>query len=669
MSDPTNNDSAGVGIDRLMDTLLHDRATRGTGPDEDFLARVEAAIDQQAIQPLGHRTQTARHWYWGAGIAASLAIAAAQTIRHHQAASGSGTAAPLVVATEPQSNRDPVEVKPGVAPVAVEVPDRPVPLPLPQPPPEPVKLRAEERQGGDGRSTAQSPTPGPNHILSGFRAYDAISNQVTFEESVTMEYPGLYLTCDILVAELQSPQLDSATAVNWASSGKIRSAVATGYVVIERSTKEGSVIAKSRNALYDLTTGVITLRDYPVLDDGKNLVRAKEARTTMILLPDGEYRVEGPATYELVTTDNRLSRSRPGGSALAVPGAPADNPIPNTAVDPYGTEYAPDLVAKLKRSQESRIGTGGDESIETNRLVASVNNRPITQSEVRNAAALQVQMLVLQEGHSMSPQVLEQRVKAIEQNALQDLIDRELILESFRKMGATIRPQHVDDAVERFIKERFQGDEKKFVGELKNSGMSLQQFRRFQEESIMVQATRARAVAQVPMAATPAEMEDFWKMNQALSASPESVTMRTLTIWKMVNGDPSTEPSQKALIEEIHGKLRSGADFGTMARAYSVDSGAKDDGLRGTFQKQDLESKLAEAAFNAPVQTVSDVIDLGDFYTILYVEARDNGEATQLSNPNVANEVRRRILEQKRQDTVDRWLAGLRQQANVQIFK
>jgi parvulin-like peptidyl-prolyl isomerase len=350
----------------------------------------------------------------------------------------------------------------------------------------------------------------------------------------------------------------------------------------------------------------------------------------MILLPDGTYRIDGPATYELVTTDNRLSRSRPGIRALA---APADN------------------------------------SIETNRMVASVNNRPITQSQVRNAAALQVQMLVLQEGHSMSPQVLEQRVKAIEQNALQDLIDRELILDSFKRLGATIRPQQVEDAVERFIKERFQGDDKKFFGELKNSGMSLQQFRQLQEESIIIGAMRARNADAVPVFATLDEITEFWESNAPLFSTPGAVKLRTITIWKMVNGDPSTEPSQKALIEEIHGKLRSGADFGTMTRAYSIDSGAKDDGLRGTFQKQDLEPKLAEAAFHVPVQTVSDVIDLGDFYTILFVDAREDGEVASLSDPKVEEKVRRRILEQKRQEAVDRWLRELRQQADILIFE
>jgi len=311
----------------------------------------------------------------------------------------------------------------------------------------------------------------------------------------------------------------------------------------------------------------------------------------------------------------------------------------------------------------------GDDSTEVNRLVAAVNNRPITQSEVRNAAAMQVQVLVMQSGRSMSTEALESKVKEIETNALQDLIDRELILDSFKKMGATIRPQHVDDAVERFIKERFQGDQKKFVLELKNSGMTLQQFRQMQEETIIVQAMRAKNADDVPVFATPTELQKFITENPKLFSTPGAVKLRTITIPKLVDGDVSTALRQKALVEEIHQKLRSGSDFGAMARAYSVDSGAQDDGVRGEFKREDLQASLADAAFAVPVQTVSDVIDLGDFYTIIYVDARDDGEVMSLSDPKVEEEVRRRVLQNKRQESVERWLTRLRRDANIRIFE
>jgi parvulin-like peptidyl-prolyl isomerase len=302
-----------------------------------------------------------------------------------------------------------------------------------------------------------------------------------------------------------------------------------------------------------------------------------------------------------------------------------------------------------------------------NRLVAVVNNRPITLSEVRNAAAMQVQVWVMQYGRSMSAAAIESKVREIEKNALQDLIDRELILHSFKEMGAQIREQNVDDAVQRFIKERFDGDLKQFTLELKNSGMTLQQFRKMQEESIIVQAMRARNADSVPVFATPTEIEKFWKENAELFSSPGHVRLRTITVPKLVNGNVGTALQQKALVDEIHLKLKGGADFGAMARAYSVDSAAQSDGLReGTFKKEDLQQALAEVAFSIRVGSVSDVIDLGDFYTLILVEARDNGKLAPLKE--VEEEVRRRVLQNKRQESVEKWLTRLRRDANIRLF-
>ncbi|MEQ1842411.1 MAG: LptA/OstA family protein, partial [Verrucomicrobiales bacterium] len=156
------------------------------------------------------------------------------------------------------------------------------------------------------------------------------TNVVTFEGNVELDHVEFKMTCDILVAELNNPEKGAKAAVTGqavtgqavpdaagagaaarVASGGIRTATATGYVVIEKLTTEGSQVAKSRKTVYDASTGIVTLSDFPVLDDGKNLVRGKESWTKILLSPDGKYQVDGPATYELVTSDNQLKPGRP----------------------------------------------------------------------------------------------------------------------------------------------------------------------------------------------------------------------------------------------------------------------------------------------------------------------------------------------------------------------
>ena len=293
-------------------------------------------------------------------------------------------------------------------------------------------------------------------------------------------------------------------------------------------------------------------------------------------------------------------------------------------------------------------------------IAAVVNGKVITTSEVRNAAQMQVHMLVM-ENRGMSQGQLEGRVREIEKNALQDLVDRELILDKFKELGATIQPQHVDEAVNRFIRERFKGSRAKFLGELEKSGMTIQQFRKMQEETIVIQAMRSKNAGTNDVIVTPREREEFWKENRKLFSSEGRVKLRTITIAKTADGQ-----SQEGLVKEIRGKLVEGADFASMARAYSVDSGAQDGGSRGEFGPGDLNGKLADVAFNIPVQTVSSVIDLGDFYTLVYVDARESGAVAPLTE--VEDEVHRRVLQNKRQEKVERWLERLRRDANIRIM-
>ncbi|MFT5465119.1 MAG: peptidyl-prolyl cis-trans isomerase SurA [Verrucomicrobiales bacterium] len=294
-------------------------------------------------------------------------------------------------------------------------------------------------------------------------------------------------------------------------------------------------------------------------------------------------------------------------------------------------------------------------------IAAVVNGKVITTSEVRNAAQVQVQMIALQ-NRGMTNAEAAAMIAKIEKSALQDLIDRELILVTFKEeLGATIARQHVDEAVNRFIRERFDGDRTAFVKEMEKSGLSLQQFREMQEDTIIIQAMRSKNAGTGDVIVTPQERLEFWKSNKALFSSPGRVKMRTITIPKEADGNP-----QLAFVEEIRGKLTEGADFATMARTYSIDSAAQNGGQHEELGPGDINSALAEAAFSIPIETVSKIIDLGTHYALVYVDARQDGAIAPLSE--VEDEVHRRVLQNKRQEKVTRWLERLRRDANVRIF-
>lgn len=307
--------------------------------------------------------------------------------------------------------------------------------------------------------------------------------------------------------------------------------------------------------------------------------------------------------------------------------------------------------------------------VEVDSIAAIVNGEVITRSQVYGAAQMQVRMLAMEAQQSgMTEEQFRKKAEAMQKSALNTLIDRQLILSKFKEMGAQIRPQHVDESVDHFIRERFGGDKNKFIEELGKNGLSFKQFRDQQEQTIIVQAMRSREVGDQEPFVTPEEVADWYKKNKDLMFREDSsVRIRTITIPKTEFGDSATEAKQRALADEIYKKLKGGADFAAMARTNSVDSGAEKGGDRGTISKKDLAPELADQAFKMAVGSVSRPIELGgNFLCIMLLEARDLGRVAPLSEVN--EEVRKRVLQNKRQEKLERFLTRLRRDANIKLF-
>jgi hypothetical protein len=69
-----------------------------------------------------------------------------------------------------------------------------------------------------------------------------------------------------------------------------------------------------------------------------------------------------------------------------------------------------------------------------------------------------------------------------------DDIDRALVLREFKRKGFTLPGHFVDEAVQREITERYQGSKSSLEKDLRRSGVSLQDYREFVAEEIVLTA-------------------------------------------------------------------------------------------------------------------------------------------------------------------------------------
>jgi len=299
----------------------------------------------------------------------------------------------------------------------------------------------------------------------------------------------------------------------------------------------------------------------------------------------------------------------------------------------------------------------------SNGIAAVVNGRVITRSEVRDAVTAQEQMLAMQ--FRDDPAALQRELVNLRKTALDSLIDRELVLAEFKRLGATIKPQWVEDDINGIIRESFKGNRDAFVKELANNGMTLKKFRELREKMMIVQAMRSKQAAdQGP--ATPREVEEYYAKNVSKWRQGDMIKISTITIPKFGAENNASPESQRKLAEEIRSKLIKGADFAATAKAFSQDSYADQGGARDWMGKDQMNPAMASVAFSLKTGGISSVLDQEGAYVIIACNAIKHGNAPALSQ--LRPEIEKHIAAEKSKGSVDKWMEGLRKKAVIKKY-
>lgn len=299
-------------------------------------------------------------------------------------------------------------------------------------------------------------------------------------------------------------------------------------------------------------------------------------------------------------------------------------------------------------------------------IAAVVNGEPITISQLRDLVGPRERAL----REAYSGQELLDRVKEIRMAALKDLIDRQLILQEFRNNEFSIPPYIVDDRIQTIIRQEFGGDRSAFVRTLQAQGFTLTRFKEFEKEKIIVQAMRQANVKE-DFVISPQQISAYYERNKAAFTTPEQVHLRMIVLreggsegWEDLPGDSG---GKKGMAEEIREKLTAGADFERMALMYSEDATTREiGGDWGWIDRNTLNEQLTQVAFSLRPGQVSPVIQLGNSFYILLVEARQDASVKPISE--VREEIERNLIQRERSDAQQRWIDTLRQKAYIKIF-
>jgi len=292
-----------------------------------------------------------------------------------------------------------------------------------------------------------------------------------------------------------------------------------------------------------------------------------------------------------------------------------------------------------------------------NAIRAIVNDAVITYQELESLNQQTEDLLIRQ--YRSTPSTLEKKITEMQNENLDKLVERQLILHEFKTAGYSLPETVLDDLVQESIKADF-GDRATLTKTLEARGISYEKFRQQIKERFIVSQLRLKNISS-EIIISPHKIENYYQNHRDDFKEEDRVKLRRIILNK--SSDPNA-PDAKKMGEEIVARLKEGASFTEMAAMYSQD---RQEGREGVwYDRSALRRELAEAAFGLKPGQCSDVVEVGrDFYVLLVDEVSTSHYKTLAE---VRDEVEKKLLSDERNRLEKQWIDRLRKKTFVQYF-
>lgn len=305
--------------------------------------------------------------------------------------------------------------------------------------------------------------------------------------------------------------------------------------------------------------------------------------------------------------------------------------------------------------------------IEVNGIAAKVNAHVITKNQVTFLLAPIFAQLSAQFPRR-GPQ-FEAKFREAKANVIQELIDRQIILDHFKELGGSIKPFLIEEEIKRQMRELYNGDETKFREELRKSRLTMDGYRDMTREKMVVQAMRAQMFSDAP----PPLPNEIQKEYNEIRPSLRDVTKDMISFQKIFipageQGNPGVTPeSQLALAEDLAKQISEGKDFAELAKANSKDAYAEAGGVQNNVPRTDLSPEFASIIFETPEgKVVGPLMDRSGF-TIVKPIKIVFGPSPALGDAQVRKMVEERVTRKKTSAQYEDWIKKQRKKAMIKI--
>lgn len=264
---------------------------------------------------------------------------------------------------------------------------------------------------------------------------------------------------------------------------------------------------------------------------------------------------------------------------------------------------------------------------------------------------------------SRNEKEFQESLERVQDSAIQDLVDRVLIVKEFRKDEKRQIPMsYVENAIADELAERFEGDRSKFLAYLRSKGQTIRDYRREVEENIIFQYMQGQQRKSQSIV-SPVRIETYYNENKDRFYREDEVHLRLIQLNR-VEGETDETLTQKANL--ILARMKSGEKFEDLAKEYSNDMKRSKGGDWGKLKRSDFRKEFSEVAFNLKPGEASQPLLLPEGCFILFAEDRKYAGIQPIDE--VRDQIERLLIQQMSRASQERWLERLRRNGYVKHY-
>lgn len=298
------------------------------------------------------------------------------------------------------------------------------------------------------------------------------------------------------------------------------------------------------------------------------------------------------------------------------------------------------------------------EPVVVDEVIAQVNDGVVTLSQLKREMKERVETL---KQNGMTAEQAQAEVEKRKAELIATLINEQLLLQKGKELDLSERVEaQVNKRMLEVAVENKLNSIERLEEAMRQSGVDPVETRQTMRTEMMKQAVLESDVdSKLFYGLSIEDLRKYFDANKTKFVKPETVELSE--IFLSLAG--KVEADVKARANQLVTQIRGGADFGTLATAYSERS-QQNKGKVGLFEVTNLRPDIAAAIKNVQAGGVGEPLKTDEGYQILRVDARTAGSSTPTFNET---KVREAITMERLPKAREQYLQNLRNDAYVSI--